>query len=110
MIAILRKSISTLKATHKTKTASLGVLRSAPTTEALRDLVHKLQMEKADTEVRLQVLRSGKIKPVSAEEKDKAEAEYRRWEKKAAARKRIWKEAEWTMLEAMTKEELYVSQ
>jgi hypothetical protein len=46
---------------------------------------------------------------VSAEEKYLGEAEYRKWEKKASSRQRIWKEAEGTMLEAMTKDELYVS-
>lgn len=38
------------------------------------------------------------------------EAEHREWEKKALSRQRIWKEAEGIMLEAMTKDELYVSQ
>ena len=85
------------------------MLRSAPTTEALRDSVDKLEKQKAETEDHLRVLRSGIIKPVSAEEKERVEAEQRKWERKAAARKRIWKEAEGTMLEGMTKEELYVS-
>lgn len=86
------------------------MLRLAPTTEALRQSVHELEIQKAETESRLEVLRSGSIKPVSAEEKYMGEAEYRRWEKKALSRQKIWKEAEGIMLEAMTREELYVSQ
>jgi hypothetical protein len=84
-------------------------LRSQPTTQALQISVESLEKQRDETEARLQVLRSGNVQPVSKEEKERVEAEYRKWARKSLARKRMWKEAEGTLLEAMTKEELYVS-
>jgi hypothetical protein len=94
---------------HKSKTASLSVLRSAPTTEALRVSVDELQRQKSEFEARLKLLRSGSVSPISAAEKQKTREELVYWGKKEAARRRIWKEAEGMVLEGMGREELYVS-
>jgi 26S proteasome regulatory subunit (ATPase 3-interacting protein) len=108
-IVTAREAIPVLKSTLKSKTATLTTLRSAPTTEALRESILELEKQKAEMESRLHVLKSGNLKPVSKEDKERVEAEFRRWAKKSADRYRIWKEAEGTLLEAMSREELYVS-
>lgn len=107
-IASLRKVIPSLKATLKVKSTSLATFRSEPTTQALQIAVDSLEKQRDETEARLKVLRSGSVKPVSKEEKERVEAEHKKWAKKALMRKRMWKEAEGILLEAMTREELYV--
>lgn len=59
-------------------------------------------------QARLAVLGSGGVKPVSEEQRERVEAEHRKWATKALARRKMWKEAEDTLLEVMTREELYV--
>jgi 26S proteasome regulatory subunit (ATPase 3-interacting protein) len=107
-IASLREVIPSLKSTLKAKSTSLATLRSEPTTQALQITVDNLEKQRGEIQARLKVLRSGSIKPVSKEEKERVEAERKKWDKKALTRKRMWKEAEGTLLEAMTREELYV--
>lgn len=107
-IASLRESIPSLKTSLKVKSSSLAMLRSEPTTQALQIAVDNLRMQRDETEARLKVLRSGSVKPVSKEEREGVEAEHKKWAKKALMRKRMWEEAEGTLLEAMTREELYV--
>jgi 26S proteasome regulatory subunit (ATPase 3-interacting protein) len=107
-IASLREVIPSLKDSLKVKSAALATLRSEPTTQALQIAVDNLEKQRDETEARLKVLRSGSVKPVSKEEKERGEAEYKKWAKKAFMRKRMWKEAEEILLEAMTREELYV--
>jgi 26S proteasome regulatory subunit (ATPase 3-interacting protein) len=107
-IASLRELIPSLKSTLKAKSTSLATLRSEPTTQALQIAVDSLEKQRDQTEARLKVLRSGSVKPVSKDEKERVEAGYKKWAKKALMRKRMWKEAEGTLLEAMTKDELYV--
>lgn len=108
-IASLREVIPSLKSVLRDKSKSLTTLRSQPTTQALQISVDNLEKQRDEFQARLQVLRSGRVKPVSKEEKERVEAEHRKWAKKALTRERMWKEAEGTLLEAMTKEELYVS-
>jgi 26S proteasome regulatory subunit, ATPase 3, interacting protein len=107
-IASLREVIPSLKETLKAKSTALATLRSEPTTQALQIAVDNLEKQRGETEARLKVLRSGSVKPVPKEEKERVEAEYKKWAKKALMRKRMWKEAEDTLLEVMTREELYV--
>jgi 26S proteasome regulatory subunit, ATPase 3, interacting protein len=108
-VASLREVIPSLKSALKAKSTALATLRSQPTTQALKISVDNLEKQRDEIEARLKVLRSGTVKPVSMEEKERVEAEYRKWAKKELTRKRMWKEAEGTLLEAMTREELYVS-
>jgi 26S proteasome regulatory subunit, ATPase 3, interacting protein len=107
-IASLREVIPSLKTSLKVKSNSLATLRSEPITQALQVAVDNLEKERDENEARLKVLRSGSVKPMSKEEKERVEAEHKKWAKKALMRKRMWKEAEGTLLEAMTREELYV--
>jgi hypothetical protein len=70
--------------------------------------VDNLENERDETEGRLKAFRAGSVKPVSKQEKERIQAEHKKWAKKASMRKRMWKEAEGILLEAMTREELYV--
>jgi hypothetical protein len=70
--------------------------------------VDNMEKERDKNEARLKVHRSGSVKPMSKDEKERVEAEHKKWAKKALMRKRMWKEAEGVLLEAMTREELYV--
>jgi hypothetical protein len=109
-IAAFREAIPLLKAELKSKSTFLATLQEAPTTEALQEAVEGLESKKAAMEARLQVLRSGNVKPVSQEERERAEVEFKKWARKAAIRKKCWKEAEAALLEGLTREELYVSE
>lgn len=107
-IASLCDVIPSFKTNLKAKSNSLATLRSEPTTQTLQIAVDKLEKERDEIEARLKVLRSGSVKPVSREEKERVEVEHKKWAKKALMRNRMWKEAEGILLEAMTREELYV--
>lgn len=107
-IAALREAMPSLKSVLKAKTITLATLRSVPTTQALQLSVDNLEKQRDEMRARLQVLRSESVKPVSGEDKERIEAENRKWAKKALARKRMWMEIEGVLLEVMTKDELYV--
>jgi len=107
-IASLREVVPSLKATLKVKSNSLATLRTEPTTQALQVAVDNMEKERDENEARLKVHRSGSVKPMSKDEKERVEAEHKKWARKALMRKRMWKEAEGVLLEAMTREELYV--
>lgn len=94
----------------KSKSIALLTLRSAPTTEGLRESVQNLQARKQESEERIRVLRSGSIKPVSKEEKEAAEKEWRRWKRAREARKRGFLDLEGMLLDSgvMNKQELWV--
>ena len=68
-----------------------------PLTE-LKASVTALEQQKAELTARLAKLESGTVKPVSLEEREKVSTEHRKWQKTAAARKKIrmelWKEIE----------------
>ena len=59
-----------------------------PLTE-VRASVAALEQNQAEMTARLTKLRSGNVQPVSAEERDKVNAEHRKWQRTAAARKKI---------------------
>lgn len=99
-----------MKAELKTKNAALSALRSAPTTDSLREAVQVLQAKRAESEQRLKVLKSGSIKPVSDAEREEAEKEHRKWKRCREARKRAFRELEGMLLDSgvMSKEDLWV--
>jgi 26S proteasome regulatory subunit (ATPase 3-interacting protein) len=109
-ISTLREALPSLKADVKSKTTLLSSIKSAPTTDALRDAVAALEAETAEKVERLKVLRSGSVKPVGKEEKEKTEREYRGWMRKREARKRAFREVEGYVLDTgvMRREELWV--
>lgn len=89
---------------------ALSTLRSAPTTDALREAVQTLEAEKQEKEERLRELRGGSVKPVSAEEKEAVEGEWKKWKRSRDARKRAYLELEAMLLDSgvITKEALWV--
>ncbi|KFZ13093.1 hypothetical protein V501_03878, partial [Pseudogymnoascus sp. VKM F-4519 (FW-2642)] len=99
-IATLRDKIPTLKSELKSASTSLSTLLSAPTTSSLRDAVQTLENDKQDKEERLRVLRTGSIKPVNLEEREKVEAEWRRWKRTRDNRYRAYKELEGMLLDS----------
>lgn len=102
--------IPTLKTELKSKSTALSTLRSAPTTDALREAVQAMETEKRDKQERLRVLRAGSIKPVNVEERDAVEGEWKRWKRTRDARKRAYLELEAMLLDSgvITKEALWV--
>jgi hypothetical protein len=112
-IEVLRDDIATLKARQKALHSTLATLRSTPTTTSLRESVDTLSAEVRDLLGRLVPLRSGKVSPVSAEEKLAVDRGYDNAEKKSTLRKRIFKNL-WGMTcdnlpEGTNKDELWVS-
>ena len=88
----LKDATVALKAEEKDLRAQLkGSTAQVPLAE-LRTAVHGLEMEKADLSARLAKLKSGNIKPIRAEERDKVNAEHRKWQKCANARRKIRKD------------------
>ena len=94
----LKDSITALKADEKELRQALREGTSQIPLTELKASVDALVQQKAGIEERLAKLKGGNLKPVSPEERDKVNAEHRRWQKTAAARKKIrfelWKEIE----------------
>ena len=95
----------------KSKNSALASIRSAPSTDVLRDTVNKLLAQKEEIEQRLRVLKSGSIKPVSSAEKQQVESEWKRWRRTREVRKRGFLELEGMLLDSgiMKREDLWVS-
>ena len=112
-ITSIRDSIATAKANEKLLKANLTAVNATVSTDELRAQIIALDLEKAEIVGRLELLRSGNVKPVSAEEKEEAEEMWRVWSKKALSRKKIcmemWKYVTEEMPEGKTKGELWVS-
>lgn len=79
------------------------------TTESLHGAVEDLEGKRQELEDRLEMMRKGGVKPLTKDERDKAEERFRYWGRKSAARKRGFEELEGMFLAGMTKEALYVS-
>jgi 26S proteasome regulatory subunit (ATPase 3-interacting protein) len=93
----LREETNSLKAEEKELRASLrGDAARIPMPE-LKAAVQALEQRKAEMEARLTKLRSGSMKPVSAEDREKIDVEHRRAAKAAKNRAKIrlelWAEA-----------------
>ncbi|KAL2356138.1 Tat binding protein 1-interacting protein-domain-containing protein [Cryomyces antarcticus] len=96
-IARLRDSTTTLRTTEKALRASLAAMNATLSTSDLRVAVQALEAEKEATLARLLSLRSGSIKPVSAEERAGVEKEWKTWEKREKVRAAIGREM-WGMV------------
>lgn len=58
----------------------------------IKSAISGLQVEATELEKRLEVLRSGEVKPVDPAERAKVDAEWRTWQVKEKARKKIAKD------------------
>ena len=99
--------LPSLKTELKSKSTALSTLRSAPTTDALREAVQAMEADKQDKEERLRVLRAGSIKPANVEEREAVETEWKRWKRSRDARNRAYLELEAMLLDSgvITKED-----
>ncbi|KAK5113534.1 hypothetical protein LTR62_003403 [Meristemomyces frigidus] len=97
----LREAIVALKTEEKELRASLreGAVQ-VPVSE-LKLAVAKLEEEKSNSTARLMKLQSGNVKPVSAAEREKINAEHKKWTKIVSARSKIRNEL-WQEIAAMT--------
>lgn len=92
----LRDATTALKAEEKILRQSLREnATQVPLTE-IRTSIATLEQEKLEMHARLAKLKSGNLKPVTADERDKVNTAYRKWEKAERSRKKIraemWKE------------------
>ncbi|KAF3167179.1 hypothetical protein EYR41_011914 [Orbilia oligospora] len=92
LVEVMKERTSTLKAELKSLQVTLQNLRSMPTADDLKSEVGTLQREVTDLRSRLEPLRSGDVKPISAEEKQKVQMEAKKMQGLWIARKRWSKE------------------
>ena len=111
-IADLREAITAAKAEEKLLKTKLGALNATMSTQDLRSGLLALDSLKEELLMRLGPLRSGNVKPVSAEEKAEVDKSWKMWTKAANDRKKIcmniWDYITEDMPEGKTKEELWV--
>lgn len=93
----LRDETSQAKAMEKTLRSTLSNTNATLSTADLRASVAALEAERAEVIARLGPLRTGSVRPISAEEKAGVDAELRKWEKMEKARAKIAKEM-WGMI------------
>lgn len=85
----LREATTALKVEEKELRLALREGTSQVPLPELKISVHGLEQERAELGARLAKLKGGNLKPVSLEEREKVNADHRKWQKAAAARKRI---------------------
>ncbi|KAK6495187.1 hypothetical protein TWF481_003213 [Arthrobotrys musiformis] len=91
-VEAMKERTSALKAELKSLQVTLQNLRSMPTADDLKSEVGTLRQEVTDLRSRLELLRSGDVKPISAEEKQKMQMEVKKMQGLWIARKRWSKE------------------
>ncbi|MCJ1399340.1 hypothetical protein MMC11_002542 [Xylographa trunciseda] len=110
-IADLREEISTIKGEERILKANLIALNATISTQDLRASLVAAEAQKTDILSRLNPLRSGSAKPVSAQEKAEVDQAWRLWNSQANTRKKIcmevWAVVTEEMPEGKTKEELW---
>ncbi|KAF3928359.1 hypothetical protein ABW21_db0203164 [Orbilia brochopaga] len=91
-IESLKERTVTLKSKLKALQVTLQTLRSLPTADDLESQLEDLRQEVTDLRNRLEPLRSGDVKPVSAEEKQRLQTEVKRLQGLWVARRKWEKE------------------
>jgi 26S proteasome regulatory subunit (ATPase 3-interacting protein) len=92
-----REETTGLNATLKSLRTTFAALNSTLSTADLRESVSIMESERTQILERLTALRSGTIQPVSKEEKEKVDRDFKMWESIAAHRKTI-KEDMWAQI------------
>ena len=100
----LREATTGLKTEEKELRLSLREGASQIPLTELKASVAALEQEKDEITARLAKLRSGSIKPISLEDRDKVGLEHRKWQKTSNARKKIRNEL-WKEIEGLTEKE-----
>lgn len=102
----LREQAAAINVEIKNLRTHLTQLNSSLTTADLRTEVAAMQGEKAEIEARLQSLRSGSVKPVTKEEKERIDTDLKLAQKCGMARRKIVKDM-WAMIcEAVPKDKI----
>ena len=84
----LKDATAALKADEKGLRATLKDYASVTPLPELKASVATLQQQKEEMSERLTKLKNGNIKPITPEERDKVAAEYTKWQKSLAARRK----------------------
>ncbi|KAK4556372.1 hypothetical protein LTR86_006516 [Recurvomyces mirabilis] len=100
----LREETIAMKAEEKELRAALREGASQVPLSDLRSSMVSLEQEKVDLTARLAQLQSGNVKPVSAEEQYKTNAEHKKWQKIASDRRKIRNEM-WAEIAGMVEKE-----
>ena len=85
----LKDATAALKTDEKGLRATLKDYASVTPLPELKASVATLQQQKEEMNGRLTKLKNGNIKPITPEERDKVAAEYTKWQKSLAARRKI---------------------
>jgi 26S proteasome regulatory subunit, ATPase 3, interacting protein len=85
----LRDATTALKAEEKELRLALREGTAQVPLPEIRSAVARLEQEKTEMAARLKTLKSGSVKPVSLEERDKINSDHKKWQTAAASRKRI---------------------
>lgn len=96
--ARLKDATAALKVAEKGLRAQLRECAELTPVWELKGAVAALEREKEALRERLAKLRAGNVKPVSAEERARVDAEHAKWQKVASARRRIRSEM-WRTIE-----------
>lgn len=107
----LSEAIATTKANERLLRANLIAVNATQSTDDLRASVIILESEQKEILARLGPLRSGTVTPVSTEDQDEVDKEWKVWSRTAGARKRICLEL-WGLcteeMNAQAREDLWV--
>ena len=113
-IESLKEDITSAKNEEKALKARLATLGTVMSMEDLQKNIQSLESEREELLSRLAPLRAGTAKPISAQEKETVDRDWKMWSSRAKTRKKICLEL-WNMLteelpEGKTKEELWVGE
>ena len=112
-ITSLRDEIATLRSNEKLLRSNLASVNATMSTAELRFHVQSLLSEKAEVMARLDPLRKGDVKPVSAAEKEAINNEWTMWKRKSDMRKKmameLWAMGTEVVPEDKSKEDIWVS-
>ena len=109
----VEEQVKTARGYQRLLKARLSSLNATSTADDIRAKITTLELEKEQLSSQLEDIRTGKITPVTAEEREVADQALQAWAKKADSRKQIflelWAIARDMMPEGQTKEQLWVS-
>ena len=111
-IHTLREHISSAKTEEKMLKANLTNLNATMSTQDIRNGLAAIEVEKTSILQRLELLRTGSVKPVSSEERAAVDEAHKVWTRLVIVRKKIcmnlWDLVTEELPEGKTKEELWV--
>ncbi|KAL9000820.1 MAG: hypothetical protein Q9169_000574 [Polycauliona sp. 2 TL-2023] len=106
------EQVKTTRCCQRILKAGLASLNAADKSDDIHSNITILELEKEELSIRLKGFRTGKILPVTAEEKKTADQQLQHWAGEAASRRRMFMEL-WAMVkeflpEGQSKDQLWV--